>query len=259
MFVYYASMVLNARIDARPVDLEPIRSHFIPDVEQAIRLYQMAGNVDWELQSKILFANFLDLIGKSQDAVAIAAEVLPIARALRLEKTVKEAEWHVKGLPFHRQKEAEFQALIDQDPDVMMADHDDEKIKNFAQTSLEAMALPSDRLSNVERESMSLRRIARERLDWCRHIDLIQSISQTLNRSTLHSIDPDASASAADTGCARRLVHRIGNLSSQLSSKSTVRFARIVIRRDEGRSALMAARKKRREYRWGSTAVSSHS
>ena len=139
-----------------------------------------------------------------------------LLRALRLEKTVKEAEWHVKGLPFHRQKEAEFQALIDQDPDVMMADHDDEKIKNFAQTSLEAMALPSDRLSNVERESMSLRRIARERLDWCRHIDLIQSISQTLNRSTLHSIDPEALCVCRRHG----LRSKIGSPNSETSHHS---------------------------------------
>jgi hypothetical protein len=191
MFVHCASVLLNAKIDSRPVDLEPVRKYFIPDVEQAIRLYQRSWNLDGELQAKILLANFLDLIGGGREAAAIAAEVLPVAKALRLEKTVRDAEGHVGGMPFHRRKEAEFDAVMAQDPDVMMAGHDDEKIEVFAKTSLEAMALSPDRLPNVRKEASSLRDIAQERLDWCRHIDLIQDTRHTLLRATLHALDPD--------------------------------------------------------------------
>jgi hypothetical protein len=190
MFVHFASVLLNAKIDSRDVDDEPIRSQLIPDVEQAIQLYVRSGNIDWQLQAKILLANFLDLTGRNDEATRIAAQVLPIAKALRLEKTVRDAEGYAKGLPFHRQKEAEFQYLRDQDPDVMMAAHDDEKLKTFARTALEAMSLPPSRLANVEKESLAAREIAREKLDWCRQIDLIQDLWHTLDPSTLHSIDP---------------------------------------------------------------------
>jgi hypothetical protein len=190
MFVHFASVLLSAKIDSRPVDIDLIRSLLIPDVEQAIQLYRRSGNVDWQLQAKIMLANFLDLIGQNDEATRIAAEVLPIAKALRLEKTVRDAEGYVNGLPFHRQKEAEFQDLIDQDPDVTIAGHDDEKIKTFARTALEAMSLPPDRLANVEKESLALRDIARAKLEWCRHITLVQDLWHTLHPSTLHSIDP---------------------------------------------------------------------
>ena len=193
LFVHCASVQLNSKIDSSmdELDISPVEKYFVPDLEQAIRIFQHTGNIDSELQAKILLANFFDLIGRSGESASLAAEVLPIAKALRLVKIVRDAEGHISGLPFHRRKEAEFDAVINQDADVMMANHDDEDIKVFARTALDAMSLPLDRLPNVLKESLSIRDVARERLDWCRHIDLIQETEHTLLRVTLHSIDPN--------------------------------------------------------------------
>jgi hypothetical protein len=76
---------------------------------------------------------------------------------------------------------------------VLCANDSDEKLRRLARLTLTAMQLPEDRLPVLERDSHSLRQIARERLGWCRHIDLLQDLSHTLHRSTCYVTDPPRS------------------------------------------------------------------
>ncbi len=43
----------------------------------------------------------------------------------------------------------------------------------------------------MTREALSLRDIARERVNWCRHIQLIQDLGHTLNPLTSYAYDPE--------------------------------------------------------------------
>jgi hypothetical protein len=78
-----------------------------------------------------------------------------------------------------------------QDQDVLHANDTDETLRRYAMHSLEIMHLPADRLPVVEREWQSLRLIARERVFWCRHINLMQDKSHTLHPETCYLRDPE--------------------------------------------------------------------
>jgi hypothetical protein len=50
--------------------------------------------------------------------------------------------------------------------------------------------LPAERLPVLEREAASLRLIARERVNCCRHLNLIQDLRHTLSPTTCYRADP---------------------------------------------------------------------
>jgi hypothetical protein len=88
----------------------------------------------------------------------------------------------------------QFQATITaqraQDEDMLLADATDERLQTLASFFLEAMHMPADRLPVVEREWHSLRLIARERVGWCRYINLVRDPTYTRHPATIYLIDP---------------------------------------------------------------------
>jgi hypothetical protein len=52
----------------------------------------------------------------------------------------------------------------------------------------------------IERDMISERDIARERLNWCRHIELIQDLEHTRHPSTHYRQDPDRHCRCAKHG-----------------------------------------------------------
>lgn len=80
-----------------------------------------------------------------------------------------------------------------EDEDVHIADESDEAMRSVARYALTALRLPAERLPIMEREANSLRLIARERVDWCRYINLIQDLRHTLSADTCYRMDPQRS------------------------------------------------------------------
>jgi hypothetical protein len=63
-------------------------------------------------------------------------------------------------------------------------------LRQYAEDMLELTGLPDDRLDVLTREVASFRDIARERVVWCRHIQLIQDSDHTRSPVTYYAYDP---------------------------------------------------------------------
>src|SRR5262249_14422908 len=79
---------------------------------------------------------------------------------------------------------SEKEKVIDQ-----IQESDESLCQNAAQI-LKIIGLPSDRLPVLEREYFSYRDIAKEKMDWCRHIELIQDKRHELHPATHFKTDP---------------------------------------------------------------------
>jgi hypothetical protein len=66
----------------------------------------------------------------------------------------------------------------------------DEEIRKYARRTLELAEVPIERLAIVEREYASYRDIAKEKLHWCRHIELIQELAHERQPDTHFEKDP---------------------------------------------------------------------
>lgn len=161
------------------------------DAEQAIRIYSQADQLEGELRAKITLADLLVLAGQETRAREIAQEVLPIAQAMNYSGIEQRAQEHISGQSIlHRSATAADDAPA-RDSDFSLAGYTPAQIRKTASDTLRALDLPSDRLPVLEREFESYSDIARERLRWCRHIDLIQDIRHTRDQATYYSRDPE--------------------------------------------------------------------
>jgi hypothetical protein len=161
------------------------------DAEQAMKMFSQSGNLEGELRAKMALAEMFDVFGQAAAARSLAQDVLPNARAMGYVRIEAHANEHLAAESMFSQFEKYILSEAARDDDFRLGRASDADMRSFAQSCLEAAELPAERLPVVERECFSLRDVAAERLDWCRHLDLIQDKRHTLHPSTHYRTDPE--------------------------------------------------------------------
>jgi hypothetical protein len=157
-------------------------------LEDAAKMFAQAGSLEGEIRAKLTLADWLEIAGDVSGAQEIARNVHGPAVAMGYAKQISRAEDHISG-------KTEYQRMIgfltaERDMDAVLAKATDEELKSFAEDSLKALKLPADRLSVMERETWSMRDIAREQMHWCRYLGLMQDLRHTQSPETYYLRDP---------------------------------------------------------------------
>ena len=116
--------------------------------------------------------------------------ILPLARAYGLAEIVNEAKSFLDDDTLLQQTEKSMTRGVD-DGDFQTAEMTDEQVGRMAKTMLEAGGLPIDRFEVMLREAYAICNIARERINWCRHLQEIQNLFHTNHPSTAYATDPE--------------------------------------------------------------------
>jgi hypothetical protein len=168
-------------------ELEALKSQ----ARQVVEAYQRTRNVEGELRARMLLADVLELGGDIAGAKDLARDVLPAAQAMGLARLAVDAQRHLSGNTLLQETERTMRdACSPKDDDDATAAIPDDQIERYATSSLEALQLPPDRLPVLVREWISLRAAAREKLDWCRHLELRQNLLHTRSSATAYATDP---------------------------------------------------------------------
>ncbi len=212
LFVNLNSARLWLKPEVVPRHMESLKTQVIPDLRRAIECYELSGHIEWQLRAKILLADVAALIGDEALAKETAQAVLPVAEGYQFDKIAKEARDHLAGDPFFRQMERQFFSYANTDLDTREAAYSDEDVERIAGDMLAVNDLPRSRLDIMTREVMSLRDIARERVGWCRHIQLMQRLGHTQSPATFYACDPERSCCCEKY----RLTSKIGSTDWQV-------------------------------------------
>ncbi|MGK3959339.1 hypothetical protein WMF38_40625 [Sorangium sp. So ce118] len=81
--------------------------------------------------------------------------------------------------------------------EVVFAKMTDEDLDQFARNSCDLMRVPSERLPVVRDGAACQRAIAREKLSWCRHIEIREDASHEASPATLYAWHPERVARCA--------------------------------------------------------------
>jgi hypothetical protein len=144
------------------------------DAERAMKIHAQAGQLEGELRAKLALANLFEFAGQEAAARELAKDVLPKAHAMDFAPLVSHAQDLLSGQTRAERAEMWVTSQLAEDPDYSIATDSEEMLLRFARESHDALGLSPEMLPLVELEAFALRDIARERLEWCRHIDLIQ-------------------------------------------------------------------------------------
>lgn len=160
------------------------------EAEVALSIYKTAGNLEGETRAKLLLSDLFELAGQETAATSLAEGAAVVAEAMDYSQLAARARDHIEGTTVFRQFQAELRRRQSEDEDIHMANRSDEDILAIAQHSLDTLELPLERLPVLEREWFSQRRVSRERLQHCRHIQLLQDLTHEQNPSTHFHADP---------------------------------------------------------------------
>jgi hypothetical protein len=144
------------------------------DAERAMKIHAQAGQLEGELRAKLALADLFVFAGKEAAAHKLAKDVLPKAQAMDYAGPASHAQDILSGHTLAEGAETWVSAQLAEDPDYSIVTDSEEVLLRFARESHEALGLPREMLPLLELEAFALRDIAHERLEWCRHIDLIQ-------------------------------------------------------------------------------------
>lgn len=163
---------------------------YIGDLNKAFDSYSNAGQLEGQLRARILIADFYELVGRQDDAREIAQEVLPKAQIMGYAALIERAQEHLSGHGLQSRINESLREKTDEEIQIRQSGKTDDEIRANASQMLRILGLPAERLEVMEREYLSFRDIARERLDWCRHLNLLQDLRHTLRPSTHFRSDP---------------------------------------------------------------------
>lgn len=189
-------VLTNQKILSRMYGLPPITfpqdsiQSNIDIAQQAAEIFSQSGKLESELRAKMLIAEFYDLNGLQSKAQEIAGEVLPKAKIMEYADLIWRAEKHLSGQSLQSEFADAARPRSEREKAIDSAQRSDEELSQNAAQAMRICDLPEERLPVMEREYSSYRDIAREKLNWCRHIELIQDKRHWLDPATFYRTDP---------------------------------------------------------------------
>lgn len=180
------SQLLNKRIDALYRNKvfqvpEAIASRARQSVATASAILERAGSVEGKLRISILHADFLEITGDLAAAKKLAAEIRPEAEAMGFTDIAGRASDILADRTLLKEFEREEERFKQTDEDIWFAQLSDEELRSLTRDTLQTLGIPMDRVGIAEQSSRNDREIARERVHWCRHLELLENLSQTLD------------------------------------------------------------------------------
>ena len=159
-------------------------------VKEAQNCYSQIQFLEGQLQCRLVVAQLQVMHGQIEEARREAQNILPIVQAMQYPLLEVQAQQILEGRTVLENAQSYALANSQEDEDERWARETDEGLRQFARQQLENLELPVERLPAMEKDAFSMRGVARQRLSWCRHIELIQDKTHTFNSETLYANDP---------------------------------------------------------------------
>jgi len=169
----------------------PVAGRMLQDIASAREIDRTSGSIEGGLRSDITNADILEALGDLDGAKRLAMRIYPEAEAMGFENIAQRAKDLLDERTTLMDFERELKRFKSADPDGWFGDVSDQELSEFGRETLEAMGLPPSRLHVMEQYCDSLRQIARERCHWCRHLQMLEDLTQTQDRAIAFTVLPN--------------------------------------------------------------------
>jgi hypothetical protein len=179
---------LNTILDKTKSSVGPaVRATVQRMLDEAAKLNAVSGSLEGQLQLEELRADFLELQGDRDGAKAIAARTYPQSIAMGFGSMAQHAKRLLDDDTLLLRWERSYAVLSAEDDDLHKANQTDEELRLAAIYLLRSVDAPPARLEVIEAHLRSFRQISRERLDWCRHLQIFEDLEAAGNPRLAYS------------------------------------------------------------------------
>ncbi len=161
----------------------------LEQLRHAEGLFRVAGSDEGVVRAILLQADWMVTCGRPTDAIERVRSVEALASGIGNERHIRRIAEHLAGeTEQHRSLNA-----VSNPPDEVasLAQRTDTQLRDMAGLCLDSLGLPRERLPALEREWFSWRAISREKMTWCRHLELIQDLRHEQSPLTHFRTDPE--------------------------------------------------------------------
>jgi hypothetical protein len=157
------------------------------ELDEAAKLNAVNGSIEGKLQLDELRVDFLEVQGDRDAAKALAAKTYPEALAMGVGPIAEHAKRLLEDDSLLLRWKQSYELLKAEDNDVHQANQSDEQLSRVARQLLQSVESPPARLDVIVEILRSLRQISRERVEWCRHLQILEDLAMTSDPSTAYS------------------------------------------------------------------------
>ena len=154
---------------------------------EAERLNAVNGSLEGRLQLEELRADLLELRGDRDAAKVLAEKTYPQALAMRYEMIADHSYRLMNDDTLLLRWRRSYQSMQEQDFDFEKASQTDEQMQRIAVQILNSVGSPPARREVIEAHLQSFREISRQRVEWCRHIQIFEDLVAAGNSQTAYS------------------------------------------------------------------------
>jgi Domain of unknown function (DUF4365) len=179
---------LDAVMHETPYTVEPAKRILVQRMlEEAVKLNASNGSMEGRLQVQEVQADFLELQGDRVAAKTLAAKTYSEASALGIVPIAEHAKRLLDDDTLLLQWERKYQQTRAEDGDLVHANQSDEELSRIAKQMLLSVESPPSRLDVIVELLRSFRQISRERVNWCRHLQIFEDLMKNRDPKTAYS------------------------------------------------------------------------
>jgi len=197
--IFTRAMIATAKVAERRFllaaiehQVRPVPNVAIRDMEkqlqQAIQIFEKAGCLEGSIRATLILADWYEIIDEAEKARTLAEKVVGSAQALGYSRHISHAQEHLTRQTDYGKMMALLSTPNDMDP--ILSSATDAEMTRFAEDLLTSMELPKDRIQVIIQECLAMRDVAREKMEWCRHLGLQQDSHHTRSSATAYVVDP---------------------------------------------------------------------
>jgi len=177
--------------------------------DKAWRIYKQADIIEGEVRTQLIMAQVFEIMGQTESAKNLATGVIGKANYLRYKRHVETATDILSdNTLFFRIIQGVHNLLRQNESGEYNLSNikTNEDIQDFANFIIETFKIPNERRENVIIDIQCTRDIGRERMQWCRHIEVHQNLMHTFSPTTHYAKNPNRQVVCSKLG------HLVDNL-----------------------------------------------
>jgi Domain of unknown function (DUF4365) len=161
---------------------------------QALTIYKQANMIEGEVRAQLIMAQVFEIRSQVDAAKNLARGVLIRSKYLGYKRHVETAEEILsENTLFMKNIQSVRDMLRKKDigeyaPSALNTDEERQHLTDFM---METYQIPSERRENVLIDVFSLRDLAKEKTQWCKHIEVFQNLKHTFSPDTIYVKNPN--------------------------------------------------------------------
>jgi hypothetical protein len=162
--------------------------------EKAQKIYKQADMIEGEVRTHLIMAQAFEIMNQPESAKKMAQGIIGKAKLLGYHHQIATAKEIIEDNSL-------FSKMMDNIRNILGRKHNEEydksdlateeEIENFTNFLIDTYKIPDNRREIVRRDVICIRDTNREKVEWCRHIEIDQNLKHTQSSLTLYAEDPN--------------------------------------------------------------------